>query len=105
EERGAVYAASIDRGKAGILYEEIKAIILRVPEFAARVNIVDFHKRITVLEGDGFDSTFEALSADARRSQGLSPTLWAYDEAGESPDDGLAKVLLESEGKRDHTLG
>lgn len=105
EERGAVYAASIDRNKAGILYEEIKAIILRVPEFAARCNIVDFSKKIEVLEGDGFDSTFEALSADARRSQGLSPTVWLYDEAGESPDDALAKVLLESEGKRAHTLG
>ncbi len=105
EERGAVYAASIDRGKAGILYDEVKAIILRVPEFAARVNIIDFSKRIVVLEGDGFDSTFEALSADARRSQGLSPTCWLYDEAGESPDDALAKVLLESEGKRKHTLG
>ena len=105
EERGAVYAASIDRGKAGILYDEVKAIILRVPEFAARVNIIDFSKRIAVLHGDGFDSTFEALSADARRSQGLSPTCWLYDEAGESPDDGLAKVLLESEGKRRHTLG
>ncbi|HEV7344548.1 MAG TPA: terminase TerL endonuclease subunit [Devosia sp.] len=105
EERGAVYAASIDRGKAGILYDEVKAIILRVPEFAARVNIIDFSKRIVVLEGDGFDATFEALSADARRSQGLSPTCWLYDEAGESPDDGLAKVLLESEGKRKHTLG
>ena len=105
EERGAVYAASIDRGKAGILYEEVKAIILRVPEFAARVNIVDFHKRIQVLKGDGFDSVFEALSADARRAQGLSPTLWAYDELGEAPDGQLLSVLLESEGKRDHTLG
>jgi len=105
EERGAIYAASIDRNKAGILFEEIKAIILRVPEFAVRVNIIDFTKAIRVLEGDGFDSVFEALSADARRSQGLSPTCWLYDEAGESADDGLAKVLLESEGKRRHTLG
>jgi phage terminase large subunit-like protein len=106
EERGAVYAASIDRGKAGVLYDEIVAIIHRVPEFEARVNITDFTKKIHVTEpGDGFDSTFEALSADARRSQGLAPTLWAYDEAGEAPDDALLKVLLESEGKRDHTLG
>jgi phage terminase large subunit-like protein len=105
EERGAVFAASIDRGKAGILFEEMKAVVLRVPEFANRVNIVDFHKRMHVLEGDGFDSSFEALSADARRSQGLSPTCWLYDEAGEAPDDGLLKVLMESEGKRRHTLG
>ncbi len=105
EERGAVFAASIDRGKAGILFDEMKAVVQRVPEFACRVNIVDFHKKMQVLEGDGFDSTFEALSADARRSQGLSPTCWLYDEAGEAPDDSLLKVLMESEGKRQHTLG
>ncbi len=107
EERGAVYAASIDRGKAGILYAEMVAVIRRVPEFEARCNVVDFHKRI-VIDDDGEDgagSTFEALSADARRSQGLAPTLWAYDEAGEAPDDALLKVLLESEGKRRHTWG
>lgn len=105
EKRGEVYAASIDRGKAGILYNEIVATIRAVPEFEARVNVVDFHKRITVLEGDGAGSVFEALSADARRSQGLAPVLWAYDEAGEAPDDSLLKVLLESDGKRAHTLG
>lgn len=105
EERGAVFSASIDRGKAGLIFDEMKAVILRVPEFASRCNITDFHKKIHVLEGDGFDSTFEALSADASRSQGLSPTLWAYDEAGEAPDGELLSVLLESEGKRDSTLG
>jgi phage terminase large subunit-like protein len=83
----------------------MKAMILRVPEFASRCNITDFHKKIHVLEGDGFDSTFEALSADASRSQGLAPTLWAYDEAGEAPDGELLSVLLESEGKRGHTFG
>lgn len=107
EERGAVYAASIDRGKAAMLYLEMVAVIRRVPEFEARCNIVDFHKRIVVDDDgkEGAGSTFEALSADARRSQGLAPTLWAYDEAGEAPDDALLKVLLESEGKRRHTWG
>lgn len=104
-ERGSVFAASIDRGKAGILYSEMVAIIHRVPEFGSRVNVVDFHKRITVLDGDGKDSVFEALSADARRAQGLSPILWAYDEAGEAPDNALLNVLMESEGKQHHTWG
>jgi phage terminase large subunit-like protein len=105
DERGAVYSASIDRGKAGIIYDEMRAIVLRVPEFARRVNIVDFNKKMVVLEGDGFDSTFEALSADARRSQGLAPSFWAYDELGEAPDGALISVLMESEGKRAETLG
>ena len=105
EERGAVFSASIDRGKAGLIFDEMKAVILRVPEFAARTNIVDFHKKIAVLSGDGFDSAYEALSADARRSQGLAPTLWAYDELGEAADGALLSVLMESEGKRAETLG
>ncbi|MEZ5782355.1 MAG: terminase TerL endonuclease subunit [Rhizobiaceae bacterium] len=106
EERGAVYSASIDRGKAGVIFDEMKAIILRVPEFAVRCNITDFHKKIHVItEGDGFDSTFSALSADASGAQGLAPTLWVYDELGEAKDGELLTVLLESEGKRDHTLG
>lgn len=106
EERGAVYSASIDRAKASVIFEEMKAVILRVPEFAARVNIADFHKKIHVIgEGDGFDSTFTALSADASGAQGLAPTLWVYDELGEAKDGELLTVLMESEGKRDHTLG
>lgn len=106
EERGAVYSASIDRGKAGVIFDEMKAIILRVPEFAVRCNITDFHKKIHVIaEGDGFDSTFAALSADASGAQGLAPTLWVYDELGEAKDGELLTVLMESEGKRDHTLG
>lgn len=105
EERGAVYSASIDRSKAGIVFEEMKAIIRRVPTFEARVNITDFHKKMLVLEGDGKDSTFESLSADASRAQGLAPTMWCYDELGEAPNGKLLEVLLESEGKRNHTLG
>lgn len=106
EERGAVYSASINRSKASVIFDEMKAIVVRVPEFAARINIVDFHKKMYVIEeGDGYDSTYEALSADAATAQGLAPTLWAYDELGEAPDGRLLSVLLESEGKRDETLG
>lgn len=105
EERGAIYSASIDRGKAGVVFEEMKAIVRRVPEFDERINVTDFHKKMVVLDGDGKDSTFEALSADASGAQGLAPTLWCYDELGEAKDGKLLEVLLESEGKRNHTLG
>lgn len=105
EERGAVYSASIDRGKAGVVFEEMKAIVRRVPDFDERVNITDFHKKMLVLDGDGKDSTFEALSADASGAQGLAPTFWAYDELGEAKDGKLLEVLLESDGKRTHTFG
>ncbi|NBB47098.1 terminase large subunit, partial [Rhizobium sp. CRIBSB] len=105
EERGAVYSASIDRGKAGVVFEEMKAIVRRVPDFDERINITDFHKKMLVLDGDGKDSTSEALSADASGAQGLAPTFWAYDELGEAKDGKLLEVLLESDGKRIHTFG
>nr|WP_275791094.1 terminase TerL endonuclease subunit [Rhizobium gei] len=105
EERGAVFSASIDRGKAGVVFEEMKAIVRRVPDFDERINVTDFHKKMLVLDGDGKDSTFEALSADASGAQGLAPTFWAYDELGEAKDGKLLEVLLESDGKRTHTFG
>lgn len=105
EERGAIYSASISKKKASAIFDELKAIVLKVPEFACRVNIVDFHKEMRVLEGDGLDSTYEALSAEHAGAQGLAPTLWLYDEFGEARDGKLLQNLLESHGKRNHTLG
>jgi len=107
EERGEIYSASITKAKAAIIFNEMRAIIQRVPEFAGRCNIIDFHKRIHVYgEGDGYDSTYESLSSDSKTAQGLSPTAWAFDELGESDDGGaLLSVLMESAGKRDETLG
>jgi phage terminase large subunit-like protein len=104
-ERNEVYAASISQKKAGILYEEMKHIILRVPEFAAVINPHDADWKFTVTSGDGLDSKFECLSADASGASGLAPVFWCYDEAGEAPDGRLLSVLLESEGKTDETLG
>lgn len=106
QEEGRIYSASIDRKKAGVIYDDMKAVIKRVPEFASRLNLKDFTKQIEVIEpGDGFGSTFEALSSEAGGAQGLRPTLWCFDELGEARDGKLLEVLLESGGKRDFTLG
>src|SRR5262245_8219478 len=83
EPRGEVYSAAIDRPQAGIMFAEMEAILFQTA-FAGRVNITRFHKRIEVLTGDGAGSTYEALSADARRAHGLSPTLWVYDELAQA---------------------
>ena len=40
EPRGEVYSAAIDRQQAGLIFNEMEAIIMAVPEFAARVNII-----------------------------------------------------------------
>ena len=105
EQRGEVYSAAIDRQQAGLLFNEMEAIILAVPEFAAAVNIQRFHKRIEVLEGRAQGSLYEALSADARRAHGLAPSFWVYDELAQARDGELLENLRTAMGKRDAALG
>jgi phage terminase large subunit-like protein len=105
EPRGEVYSAAKDRPQAALIYHEMEAIILAVPEFAERVNLQRFSKRIEVLEGDGEGSTYEALSADARRAHGISPTFWAYDELGNVATRELLDNLQTAMGKRAWSLG
>lgn len=105
EVRGEVYSAAIDRQQAGLIFAEMEAVILRIPEFARRVNIQRFHKRMEVLSGQGEGSTYEALSADARRAHGLSPSLFAYDELAQAKDRVLLDNLIAGLGKRKEALG
>ena len=39
EERGEIYSAAVDRGQASIIFNEMTAVIERVPEFAVRCNV------------------------------------------------------------------
>jgi phage terminase large subunit-like protein len=106
EPRGEVYSAAIDRGQAAIMYGEMEAIILHpATDFASRVNTGRVHKRIEVIFGDGAGSKYEALSSDARRAHGLSPTLWVYDELAQAKDAELLDNLQTAMGKRDRSLG
>jgi phage terminase large subunit-like protein len=106
ELRGEVFSAAIDRQQAGIMFTEMEAIIMAVPEFAARCNVQRFHKKIEIVEdGPGKGSTYEALSADARRAHGLAPTLWVYDELAQAKDRTLLDNLQTAMGKRKHSLG
>jgi phage terminase large subunit-like protein len=105
EPRGEIYSAAVDRTQSGRLFSEMEAIVLAVPEFAARVNIQRFHKKIEVLSGHGAGSIYEALTADARKGHGLAPTFWAFDELAQVSDFELLDNLETAMGKRDHSLG
>lgn len=105
EPRGEVYSAALDRSQAGLIFNEINAIVEAVPAFAARVNVQHFHKKITVLDGDGKGSTFEALSSDARRGHGLAPSLFVYDELAQAKNGELLDNLITGAGKRKRSLG
>src|SRR5580765_5758272 len=105
EMRGECYSAAIDRLQAGLIFNEMEAIILAVPDFAVRCNIQRYRKWIEVIEGFGVGSKYEALSADARRAHGLSPTFYAYDELAQAKDRVLLDNLQTAMGKRKRSLG
>jgi hypothetical protein len=104
EPRGEIYAAAIDRQQAGIMFNEIEAIILAVPEFAVgEYPALPQADRGSRNQGAG--SVFEALSSDARRGHGLAPTLWVYDEFAQAKDRELLDNLITAMGKRRTRLG
>lgn len=105
EPRGEIYSAAIDRQQAGLMYNEMEAIIMAVPEFSVVCNLQRFHKRIEIMEGPAKGSIYEALSSDARRAHGLAPSLFAYDELAQAKDRTLLDNLINGLGKRKEALG
>jgi phage terminase large subunit-like protein len=105
ELRGACYSAAANRMQASIIFEECCAIIEAVDEFAACANMRHWHKVIEIKHGVGQGSIYEALSADARRGHGLSPSFFAYDELAQSKDRRLLDSMTTAMGKRARSLG
>jgi phage terminase large subunit-like protein len=97
ESRGQVFSAASDRDQAAIIFRELEAIILAVPEFAARCNIKSFSKTI---EDCGTGSVYQALSSDARKAHGLSPSFFIFDELAQSPNRHLFDNLTTGTGAR-----
>ena len=104
EPRGQCFSAASDRKQAALVFNELEAIILNVPAFASRVNVQRFHKQIEVLAGAGNGSTYEALSADARKAHGLNVSFAIYDELAQAPNRHLYDNLVTGTGGRAEPL-
>jgi len=101
EPRGQVYSAGSDREQAAIIFREMEAIVLRIPEFERRCQIQSFHKRITdIVTG----SEYHAMSSDARKAHGLSPSCTIYDELAQAKDRDLYDSLTTGTGARKEPL-
>lgn len=105
EQRGEVYSAAIDKKQAGLIFNEMKAIIEQTPWMDEICNIRRFDKIIEVMHGHGIGGIYESLSADVRRAHGLSPTFWVYDEYAQAKTEELMDNLMTAAGKRSHSLG
>jgi hypothetical protein len=101
-EPGEAFSAALDRNQAGILYQEMGAI---VPDLDRRINLIKHFKKAEVLSGTGLRSTYEALSADARRGHGLAPSWWCFDELAQVKDRELLDALETGMGKQSGALG
>jgi len=109
EDRGEIASAANDKDQAGLVFDELVAIIDAVPWLAAITNVQSFKKTIEVTGnppgGKGRGSTYEALSSDAKTKHGMSPSLWIYDELAQSAKRELFDTLQTSQGGRAEPLG
>ncbi len=101
EPRGQIFSAASDREQASIIYREMEAMILRVPEFESRCHIQSFHKTISdTVTG----SVYRAMTSDGRKAHGLSPSFMVYDELAQSNDRELYDNLVTGTGARKEPL-
>lgn len=101
EQRGQVYSAASDRKQAALIFDEMVAIIDRVPWLGERLNIRSFNKRIEDMENG---SVYEALSSDARKAHGLSPSFVVCDEIAQWRGRTLYDNLVSGMGAREQPL-
>lgn len=102
EARGQVYSAAADRSQASLIYTEMKAFILADEDLSARVIVRDTTKS---LEDAITGSTYQALSSDARKAHGLSPSFYVADELAQWPSRELFDTLATGTGARHEPLG
>jgi phage terminase large subunit-like protein len=101
EPRGQVYSAAADRKQAGLLFNEMLAIIRQVPELEERIIVRSFNKS---LEDTVTGSTYQVLAANVRTAHGLSASCVIYDELAQARDRQLWDVLSTSTAARKEPL-
>ena len=98
EARGQVYSAANDRAQAALIYNEMAAIIEKVPFLDDRISLRRHAKEMEDLGGTG--SVYAALSADVPGKHGLSPSFVVYDELGQATKRDLFDALDTAMGAR-----
>jgi phage terminase large subunit-like protein len=99
---GQALSGAADRGQAGIIFEGMKAMALASPALRDRLNIKVFSKQI---EDTETGSTYAALSSDARKAHGTSPSFWIADEVAQWRGRDLLDALRTGMGAHAEPLG
>ena len=101
EQRGQVFSAAADRDQAALIYNEMVAFIEDSEYFSGRIIVRRFQKQ---LEDTVTGSTYQALSSDARKAHGLSPSFVVCDELSQWRGRELYDNLLTGTGARAEPL-
>jgi phage terminase large subunit-like protein len=101
ERRGQVIAAASDRNQSGIIYDEALAFLDARPDLRAQVVVRAWNKSI---EDTVTGSVFKAISADAKRQHGLSPSFAVLDEVAQWPGRDLYDAIRTAGGGRANPL-
>lgn len=104
ERRGQIVVGATDRDQSGLIFDEMVAFIEDNPDFSAICNIKRHEKVIENLQNG---TKFRALSSDAKKAHGLSPSVVILDELaqwGQGVGRGLYDALTTSQGARKEPL-
>jgi phage terminase large subunit-like protein len=101
EMRGEVYSCANDRNQAAKIFNEMQALIKRHEYLAARCSFLQNRKEIIDLMNE---STYNALSREAKTKFGLSPSMCIYDELGQSDGRELYDAMDSAMGARKSPL-
>jgi phage terminase large subunit-like protein len=101
EARGQVYSAASDRDQAAIIFREMTAMILANEALADRIIVREHNKTLTDTETG---SVYQALSSDARKAHGLSPSFVVCDELAQWHGRELYDNLVTGTGARAEPL-
>jgi phage terminase large subunit-like protein len=102
ERRGEIYSAANDRFQAARIFNEMAAIIERVPWLDDRISVKRFTKELE--DVGGTESIYAALSRESGTKMGMGPSVVIYDELGQSEGRDLYDALDTAMGKRAEPL-
>lgn len=101
ESRGQVLSAAADRDQAALIFREMLALVEADEHLSDRIIVRHFNKS---LEDAETGSTYQALSSDARKAHGLSPSFVVCDELAQWHGRELYDNLITGTGARAEPL-
>lgn len=97
-----IYSAANSREQASLVYRAAETMVEMSPELKLLVQTVPSRKRLVCRM---YASFYQALSADAKLGEGISPTVWIYDELGKTTRTALYESLANAQGAWEEPLG